>query len=1110
VHDGTGNFLAQHHIVGIWDTRNNPAVVSHLQHTHQAFTKTDPRNSPGSGAVVLIAKPLLSKVQFLGFHASIPLAWVRVYDIVVGLLYARYSLITHSVNGQPTDNMQLQTQFLAALHSDVSAHQAAGSRVVLMGDFNARIGALSDGFDAPRLHEGPHNQFGSLLMTWAQAAELATLTGRLDVCEHSWQRGTQSSRIDHAFITPCLFDSVTSWNVINDFYGSDHKPMCLTIRTVATPPARPQPALSWDFHMQHSYSQHLSQQSDTFIRIHEALDSMDIAKAHDMVCDMVWCAASATGLVRTRRSGSRPRALPFGEDALAVLADIRTHRKQGIPVPHGLRKLWRMHVRSARHHHAKQQHQRMRHLLKQHPRIFWSNLNHSAVRSSASGILPTSAWQTYFATKFGNSPPTAYTPHPIPTSTDCMLMRPVTNLDVALAFKQLGTSKAVGADGIPAEFITKPHTHTTGPLFLQVMVHMCNVVLQLGHVPDCWKTKLLSPVFKTGTRSDPSNYRPIAVATTFYRLFTAVFARRLTAYLHFQTGPTRLLDSQFAFRKGVSTDQAHMVLTTCCDAALARDEPLALVKLDISKAYDTVHRAKLWDTLRRDEFPASFIALMQELYRDTPYAVKVNGEVSAEFYPDTGLLQGCSLSPALYNEYLRDCLQDIEQQCAHMGIRLHGDGMKCVQVDFADDIHGTVALQHVAAFLQVVRTALAKKEQHLNMGKCKILVIDKEPYSSTNIHGIPVVHQLRILGLLYSHNGSVDATLHERMAKGATKAVLHISRLTKCGCHHDLEIASIMVKQDIRPTLLFGAGIWGHRHLAYADPMKHILQKPYSVLQRLALNQPHFTAHWTVTLMSGLMPVQHWIIRDFCRFWNRMLASCDTNQLVAACMQLQLHLFQQRKPCWLRKWHDALRRLLPGSAAHEQLAQLLCVQEGDVMGALLAKYLTVLRAMGNPFDSQACRHRKIAFSWHVLGCVATFSWQRVPRIVAAPLPDIVRTSWLRMLAGNAFIPARHYTHTVVHYSQRLCSKCTMAEVADESHVLLRCPATSHVRQRVRSQLLWPQQLVAFLHNNRSAWSTVAHFVYYAMVAYQLAPTADLDDMPLHQRRLLLHQRLLPS
>ena len=369
------------------------------------------------------------------------------------------------------------------------------------------------------------------------------------------------------------------------------------------------------FHRQAAYSTYIADHGDVLNNIMDILDTGShdcILRASQLLHDLVHDAAKAAGMLRVRRCGGSLRPLPFSTTALAVRDEIRTARKQGNPVSPGLRKLWRQHVRDARLEAAAQQHTRIKHWLRDHPRIFWSTFRRHNASPSADGLHHISNWRAFFASKFGDVVPPAQhnqPTQPIPTNPHCPLMHPVTELDVALAFKQLGSAKASGADNIPAEFITKARTDVGGPLFHQIMARMCNVVLQLGHVPAQWKTKLISPVFKAGARHDMSNYRPIAVATTFYRIFTAIFARRLTAYLHHEPAPTRLLDCQFAFRKYLSTDHAHLVLTTCCNAALSRKQPLALVKLDISKAYDTVSREKLVAHLASGGLPRAFCLL---------------------------------------------------------------------------------------------------------------------------------------------------------------------------------------------------------------------------------------------------------------------------------------------------------------------------------------------------------------------------------------------------------------------------------------------------------------------------------------------------------------------
>lgn len=157
------------------------------------------------------------------------------------------------------------------------------------------------------------------------------------------------------------------------------------------------------------------------------------------------------------------------------------------------------------------------------------------------------------------------------------------------------------------------------------------------------------------------------------------------------------------------------------------------------------------------------------------------------------------------------------------------------------------------------------------------------------------------------------------------------------------------------------------------------------------------------------------------------------------------------------------------------------MDESDAVLALLAWYRRLLVGMGNPWALDECNHRKIAFAWHMLS--THHNWQRVPRVVSVQLPPAVRISWLRLLAANSLIPARHYTfiRTAPAYHERLCRKCALRQVADERHILLVCSATDAVRARFRPAIgTWGTSLQSFIYNNSRSWVQIALFADAAL------------------------------
>ncbi|XP_044764413.1 uncharacterized protein LOC123320977 [Coccinella septempunctata] len=81
------------------------------------------------------------------------------------------------------------------------------------------------------------------------------------------------------------------------------------------------------------------------------------------------------------------------------------------------------------------------------------------------------------------------------------------------------------------DLITGSLAKDMAPLIAQPFVELVNACFQVGSVPSCFKTALITPVHKGGDRSDPGNYRPLSVITVFAKIFEKVIFIRLTKYL---------------------------------------------------------------------------------------------------------------------------------------------------------------------------------------------------------------------------------------------------------------------------------------------------------------------------------------------------------------------------------------------------------------------------------------------------------------------------------------------------------------------------------------------------------------------------------------------------
>ena len=75
---------------------------------------------------------------------------------------------------------------------------------------------------------------------------------------------------------------------------------------------------------------------------------------------------------------------------------------------------------------------------------------------------------------------------------------------------------------------------------------------------------------------------------------------------------------------------------------------LHLVLLDWEKAFDKVDRNKMFEALERFKVNKKYINIIKSLYKNTQFKVEIEGDSSKWLKQETGIRQGCPLSPYLF------------------------------------------------------------------------------------------------------------------------------------------------------------------------------------------------------------------------------------------------------------------------------------------------------------------------------------------------------------------------------------------------------------------------------------------------------------------------------
>ena len=170
---------------------------------------------------------------------------------------------------------------------------------------------------------------------------------------------------------------------------------------------------------------------------------------------------------------------------------------------------------------------------------------------------------------------------------------------------------------------------------------------------------------KKGDLSKGGNYRGISLNAIASKPVNRMILNRIQPILD-----PHLRPNQYGFLPGRSTTSQILALRRLIEGVKSNNLPAVLLFLDFRKAFDSIHREKMFAILKAYNIPDELVNAIKLLYHNTrAKVVSPNGETE-EFEIVAGVLQGDTLAPYLFTIVLDYVMREAMTKTDNPGFTL--------------------------------------------------------------------------------------------------------------------------------------------------------------------------------------------------------------------------------------------------------------------------------------------------------------------------------------------------------------------------------------------------------------------------------------------------------
>ena len=349
----------------------------------------------------------------------------------------------------------------------------------------------------------------------------------------------------------------------------------------------------------------------------------------------------------------------------------------------------------------------------------------------------------------------------------------VKNEEAASALKDMKNGSSPGPDGLTSEF----YKCFWGKI-KSIVVKSFNEAFSKGKMSITQRKGIITLILKGKNlpRHELSNWRPITLTNTDYKILAKILAKRLQRVIKSIVG-----NEQCGYIKGRNIGTIIRLIDDVTEYVDEQNESGALLALDYTKAFDSISKEYLTQVFSLFGFGEDFIHWVDVLNNGTESSVQYCGWQSKWFEVQSGIRQGCPFSPLAFILAVEIMALKIRQKQEIVGINLRNDSVKIAQ--YADDttlfMKDEKDIEHA---INIIEEFALFSGLRLNRAKTMGMWLGKRKNDLNEVLNLNwktgIGATIKILGVVFSNN-KVASEVNENWEKCINKILENINRWEK-------------------------------------------------------------------------------------------------------------------------------------------------------------------------------------------------------------------------------------------------------------------------------------------------------------------------------------------